>query len=653
MTLRNSFGEMLEAVDDHTSERPTAPSLATLWSRRTFLRATGSVALLAGTSTSLLALSGCQNAKTPADFNFTELKRGVDETHHVAEGHDADILIRWGDPVTADAPDFDPANQTAQAQSRQFGYNNDYLGFVPLPYGEAASDRGLLCVNHEYTNANLMFSGFTDVKDLSPEQINVTLAAHGGSIVEIMRDASGKWKTVADSKFNRRITMLDTQMDMHGPAAGHKRLQTNADPSGRQVIGTLNNCAGGITPWGTWLMGEENINFYFGGSLTDTTESENHKRMGIPKDYMGWARDHARFDIGKEPNEPNRFGWVTEVDPLDSSSTPKKRTALGRFKHEGAESAISTGGYLTVYMGDDQRGEYLYKFVSAQKINLKDRAANADLLDEGTLYVARFAEDGSGEWRPLVFGQNGLDAANGFNDQSDVLIETRRAADILQATPMDRPEDVQPDHRTGLVYVALTNNNKRTAAETNGPNPRSENLWGQIVEITPKDLDHASTHFTWSLLVTCGNPENTAIASDWNTATTEDGWFSCPDNFAVDAQGRLWVATDQGDDWAETSGAADGIFALTTDGEGRGTAKRFFRVPVGAEMCGPCFTPDASTLFVAVQHPAADGTEHFVGFERASTFEDPATRWPDFAPDMPPRPSVVAITSHKGGPIGT
>lgn len=653
MTLRKSFGEMLESIDDQPITRSAAPSLATLWSRRTFLRATGSAALLAGTSTSLLALGGCQKAEASADFNFTELKRGIDETHHVADGHDADILIRWGDPVTKSAPPFDPAHQTAKAQAQQFGYNNDYLGFVPLPYGAGVSDRGLLCVNHEYTNANLMFAGFTDVKDLSPEQINVTLAAHGGSIVEIMRDANGKWKTVADSSYNRRITMLDTRMHLHGPAAGHKRLQTHADPSGRQVTGTLNNCAGGITPWGTWLMGEENINFYFGGSLTDTDEAVNHARMGIPQDYMGWARDHARFDIGKEPKEANRFGWVTEVDPLNPASTPKKRTALGRFKHEGAESIISANGYLAVYMGDDQRGEYLYKFVSARKVDTTNRSANADLLDEGTLYVARFSEDGHGKWMPLTFGQNGLDASNGFNDQGDVLIEARRAADILKATPMDRPEDVQPDQKTNLVYVALTNNNKRKAGETNGPNPRSENLWGQIVEITPSELDHANTDFTWTLLVTCGDPQNTAIASDWNTQTTEDGWFACPDNLAIDARGRLWVATDQGDDWAQTSDASDGIFALTTNGEGRGTAKRFFAVPVGAEMCGPCFTPDATTLFVAVQHPAADGTEHFAGFERASTFEDPATRWPDFAPDMPPRPSVVAITSQNGGPIGT
>jgi len=251
-----------------------------------------------------------------------------------------------------------------------------------------------------------------------------------------------------------------------------------------------------------------------------------------------------------------------------------------------------------------------------------------------------------------VHGQNGLDASNGFASQADVLIETRRAADILGATPLDRPEDVQPDPLTQRVYVALTNNSKRTAEKTDGVNPRAKNLWGQIVEISPEDDDHGSDHFSWTLLVACGDPAKPEMKAHWNAATTTDGWFACPDNLAVDGKGRLWVATDQGEKWSETSGAADGIFALETDGNGRGTARRFFRVPVGAEMCGPCFTPDSTTLFVAVQHPAADGTEDFEGFKRASTFDDPATRWPDFAPDMPPRPSVLAIREKKGGPIG-
>jgi secreted PhoX family phosphatase len=648
MPAPTSFETELESADDTPISRTMAPTLGELWSRRTFLKAAGGVAVMGATSTSLLALGACSSSNPPP-FSFTELKRGVDERHHVADGYDADILIRWGDPVVKGAPAFDPANQTAAAQLEQFGYNNDYVGFIPL---EDGGKRGLLCVNHEYTNAGLMFPGFTDVANLSREQIDVTLAAHGGSIIEVARGDDGKWRVVTDSDYNRRISMLSTWMDIHGPTAGHPRLRTEADPQGRTVIGTLNNCAGGITPWGTWLMGEENTNLYFAGDLTDEAEKVNHERMGIPGDRMGWAQYHDRFDIGKEPHEPNRFGWITEVNPLDPSSRPRKRTALGRFKHEGAETILTGNGRLAIYMGDDQRFEYLYKFVTRDKVNKSDAAANADLLDNGTLYVARFEDDGTGTWRALTHGENGLDASNGFADQAEVLIEARRAADVLGATPMDRPEDVQPNAVTNKVYVALTNNNKRKAEDAHGANPRGENLWGQIVELTPDKDDHEATGFTWTILVACGNPANVAIQSKWNPATTDDGWFSCPDNLAVDAAGRLWVATDQGDEWVDTSGAADGIFALSTTGEERGTAKRFFQVPVGAEMCGPCFTPDATTLFVAVQHPAADIAAEQRTPQRPSTYEDPATRWPDFAQNMPPRPSIVAITSHKGGPIG-
>lgn len=652
MTQRKPFEAEIEAVDDTAVPRDMAPSLSELWSRRTILKGLGAAGLFATTSTSLVALGACDKPAARG-FNFKELARGVDQTHHVAEGYDADILIRWGDAVLVDAPAFDPQNQTADGQRRQFGYNNDYVGFVPLPYGSGASDHGLLCVNHEYTNADLMFPGLTDAMAASAEQVDVLMAAHGGTIVEIGRDAGGKWRPVPGGAYNRRITALDTEIEIAGPAAGHDRLRTAADPKGKRVIGTVNNCAGGVTPWGTYLMAEENVNIYFAGTLPDGhPEEANYKRMGIPGDKMGWARFHDRFDIGKEQNEANRFGWVVEVDPLDPAAAPRKHTALGRFKHEGCENAATKDGRLAIYMGDDQQFEYLYKFVSAAKFDTKDRAANRGLLDEGTLYVARFEQDGTGIWRPLVHGQNGLDASHGFASQADVLIEARRAADILGATPLDRPEDVQPDPLTQRIYVALTNNARRTADKVDRVNSRAKNLWGQIVEISPEDGDHGSERFSWTLLVACGDPAKPDVKAQWNEATTGDGWFACPDNLAVDGKGRLWVATDQGEKWSETSGAADGIFALQTDGNGRGTARRFFRVPVGAEMCGPCFTPDSTTLFVAVQHPAADGTEDFEGFRRASTFNDPATRWPDFAADMPPRPSVLAIREKKGGLIG-
>ena len=586
-------------------------------------------------------------------FAFDEIAHGVDETHHVAAGYDADILIRWGDPLFPDMAPFDPLSQSAADQERRFGYNNDYIGYLPLEPGAGDEARGLLCVNHEYTIANLMFPGLGDgdYRDrITAEQVAVEMAAHGGSVVEVYR-RDGKWSYRQDSPYNRRITMTSTEMEIAGPAAGSDRLKTSADPSGRRVIGMMNNCAGGMTPWGTYLSGEENFNGNFMGDLPDGhPEAENYERLGVPGGWYAWGRFEKRFDIGQEPNEPNRFGWVVETDPLDPASMPKKRTALGRFKHEGAETVLSPDGRVVVYMGDDQRFDYVYKFVTAGSYDPDDRAANMDLLDEGTLYVARFDENGGLEWLPLVHGEGPLTAPNGFASQGDVVIEVRRAADLLGATPMDRPEDVQPDARAGKVYVNLTNNSRRE--EPDAANPRAENMFGHVIEITEPDGDFAATRSTWDILVRCGDPLDSTADARWNAATSENGWFASPDNAAIDGRGGLWIATDQGGNWP-LSGTADGIFSLETEGPGRGTGKMFFRVPVGAEMCGPCFTPDSETLFVAVQHPASDGTTDYEPFGRESTFEDPATRWPDFGDVMPPRPSVVVITKKGGGPIGS
>lgn len=660
MADKKSFGETFEELDDRPSARSTAPSLAEIWNRRIarrgFLAGIGKAALLASASPAILSLAACDEAPKAAPddiFGFEPVPHGIDGDHHVPADHNSEILIRWGDPILKDAPEFDIRNQSAAAQLAQFGYNNDFIGFVPLPFGSGASDRGLLCVHHEYTNDDLMYPGYPADNPASfytREIVDISMAAHGGSVVEVARDEDGKWHVVRDSEYNRRLTPLATEMALSGPAAGHPRLQTNEDPTGRRVMGTFNNCAGGITPWGTWLMSEENFNFYFLGENADPAEAENHKRLGVPgsRSYP-WGYFHKRFNLAAEPREPNRYGWVVEVDPLDPASAPVKRTALGRFKREGCENALTKDGRLAVYMGDDQAFEYLYKFVTAGKVQ-RNREDNATLLDEGTLYVARFEEDGSGTWMPLTFGENGLDESNGFASQADVLIETRRAADLLGATPLDRPEDVEPNDFTGKVYVALTNSKERTEADA--VNPRTTNLWGQIVEIEPGAGDHASTSFAWNLIVKCGDPAFPAIGAEWHPETGKDGWFACPDNFTVDAKGRLWVATDQGSGWHTASGSADGLYALATAGNTRGTARQIFRAPVGAEVCGPCFTPDGKTLFVAVQHPAADGVKNYKGFERASTFEDPATRWPDFAPGMPPRPSIVVITAKNGGPVG-
>ncbi|TPN93949.1 PhoX family phosphatase [Mesorhizobium sp. B1-1-5] len=639
-----------------TDNRTMGEIIAARFSRRGFLMGSLAVSAIAAT-VSPLALVAADEARAAeaSAFKFDELEAGIDDKHHVAPGYDADVLLRWGDPLFADSPDFDPLKQSAEAQARQFGYNNDYVGYIPI---DGSAEHGLLVVNHEYTNPHLMFPGIVSVveKDgkkkaevapLSKEQVDVEMAAHGGTIVEI-RKQEGKWQVVRDGKLNRRI-MSTTEMALSGPVAGHDRVKTNADPSGTKVIGTLNNCAGGVTPWGTYVMAEENIHGYFSGELPEGhSEAANYKRLGIPEGAYEWGTHHDRFNLAKEPNEPNRFGWIVEVDVNDPNSVPRKRTAMGRFKHEGAESIVAKDGRVVFYLGDDERFDYVYKFVTKGIFNPNDRAANLDLLDDGTLHVAKFAEDGSVEWMPIVFGQGPLTAENGFASQADVLIETRRAADLLGATKMDRPEDIQPNAGNGKVYVMLTNNSKRKSEQVDAANPRADNAFGHIIEIVEDGGDFAATKGKWEVLLKCGDPSVADVGATFSTATTAHGWFGMPDNCTVDSAGRLWVATDgQG---PKATGRTDGLWAVDTEGDARATSKLFFRVPIGAEMCGPLFSPDDQTAFVAVQHPG-DGGEDWEGFGRPSYYEDPSTRWPDFKPDMPVRPSVVAITKQGGGKI--
>ncbi|MGP2492080.1 PhoX family protein [Mesorhizobium sp. PUT5] len=639
-----------------TENRTMGEIIAARFSRRGFLQGSLAVSAIAATVGPVALLSAEKaRADNGSAFVFDEVEAGIDDKHHVAAGYDADVLLRWGDPLFSDAPEFDPASQAAEAQSKQFGYNNDYVGYIPI---EGSAEHGLLVVNHEYTNPHLMFPGIVKVVDkdgkkdlelapLSKEQVDVEMAAHGGTVVEIRKEG-GKWKVVRDGKLNRRIT-ANTEMELSGPVAGHDRVKTNADASGTRVIGTLNNCAGGVTPWGTYVMAEENFHGYFNGSLPEGhKEAANYKRYGVPEGAYEWGAHYDRFDLSKEPNEPNRFGWIVEVDVDDPTSMPKKRTALGRFKHEGAESIVSRDGRVVFYLGDDERFDYVYKFVTAGRFDPDNRAANMDLLDDGTLYVARFSEDGAVEWLPVVFGQGPLTAENGFDSQADVLIETRRAADLLGATKMDRPEDVQPNGVNGKVYVMLTNNTKRKDDQVDAANPRARNAFGHIIEIAEDEGDFAAARGKWEILLKCGDPSVADVGASFSTDTTASGWFGMPDNCAVDSAGRLWVATDGNN--AKETGRTDGLWAVDTEGGARATSKLFFRVPVGAEMCGPLFTPDDETAFVAVQHPG-DGGPDWEAFGRPSYYEDLSTRWPDFKPDMPVRPAVVAITRQGGGKI--
>lgn len=641
---------------DASEDTPANPSsnltlgdiIAERLSRRDFVRGALAVSVM-GSTLAVEAIVASQTARAgpaaPGSFHFTELAAGSDEAHHVATGYEADVLIRWGDAVLADAPAFDPMKPSADAQARQFGYNNDFLGFIPL---DGSDGHGLLAVNHEYTNDELMYAGIATgksrkeaVRDMAKDLIDASIQAHGGSVIEVKRE-NGKWSVVAQSKFARRITG-DTQMAISGPAAGHSLMRTSADPSGTRVLGTLNNCAGGITPWGTWLTCEENFNYCFWNKVAaDASRYEVAlSRYGIPEQYYPWGLFYDRFDVGKEPFECNRFGWVVEIDPFDPQSVPKKRTALGRFKHEGAGNVVNTDGRFVVYQGDDQRFDYIYKFVTDAKVDGANRAANMDILDNGTLYVARFDADGRGVWLPLVAGHEKLTA---FKDQGEILIHARLAADALGATKMDRPEDVEVNPKTGAVYVMLTNNAKREADGLNAANPRPENKFGHIIELTPDGNDHAAVGFRWDMLVKCGDPAIAEVGATFNAATSKDGWFGMPDNCAIDADGRLWIATDGNS--LKATGRADGVWSMETEGPLRGTSKLFFRCPNGAELCGPCFTPDGETLFVSVQHPGESEDK-----DVPATFESPMTRWPDFKDRMPPRPSVVAITRKGGGKI--
>ncbi|QBF32606.1 PhoX family phosphatase [Thalassococcus sp. S3] len=657
--------EAFEAFDDI----PTNPNLSKTigdvinarYGRRDILR--GALAVSATTAlfgTSAMVAPKAASAASASRYMFDELPWGNDEKHHIAEGYNADVLLRWGDPITADAPDFDVMNQTAGAQLKQFGYNNDYVGFTAL---NEDGTRGLLCVNHEYTNEEVMFPGLgrqdrDGFQGMTKALVDIEMAAHGGTVVEIAQGEDGKWALVKDSAYNRRISPLETAMTFSGPAAGHDRMKTNADADGMTVIGTINNCAGGMTPWGTYLMAEENFHGYFWTDKLDAdgkpdvseqAEATQMERYGVPGMWYAWGQYHDRFNIDKEPNEPNRFGWIVEVDPRNPDATPIKHTALGRFRHEGAETTVSSDGRLVIYSGDDNRFDYQYKWVSADAVTDENSVFGSSLLSEGTLYVARFNEDGTIDWLALTHGEGPLTAENGFNDQGDVMIDTRLAADLLGATPMDRPEDAEP-RGDGTAYIMLTNNTRRTPDQVDAANPRPESSFGHIIEIKEEGGNHAATTGTWSILVKCGDPTITEVGAEWHPETSESGWFGSPDNCAIDADGRLWISTDQGTGWGKT-GKSDGLYALETEGDLRGHSKLFFRCPVGGELCGPYFTEDSETLFLAVQHPGTDGTKDFAGFERDSTFEDPATRWPDFDPNMPPRPSVVVVTKEGGGKI--
>ncbi len=568
--------------------------------------------------------------KAPFGFKAIGFVPASTDAVVVPEGFEWKPIIAWGDPLFHDAPRFDVHKQTAAAQERQFGYNNDYVALLPH---KGDQNCAVLVTNHEYVNPELMFADFTDVDTMSPEQLRITMAAHGMAVVELLRkDVHSPWTYIRGAKLNRRITAT-TPFEVVGPAAGHELLRTSADPSGRRVLGTINNCAGGNTPWGTVLSGEENFHGYFKPAATPTAEQ---KRYGITDPYMPhWFQIDDRWDLNKEPHEAHRFGWVVEIDPYDPSSTPRKLTALGRTKHEGAETTIAKDGRIVVYSGDDERFEYNYKFVSKGKFNpagtAKAREHNMTLLTEGDLYVAKYTGDGgtdgeydgTGRWLPLV--KDGRSMVPGMS-LAEVLVFTRVAADKLGPTKMDRPEDCEPSPVTDSVYLAMTNNTRRTAAQVDEANPRPDNKHGHVIEISDT-LGHTSDEFRWKIVLLCGDPKDPSTYFN-GFDKSQVSAISCPDNVAFDKQGNLWIATDGA---PSTLKKCDGMYLFPVEGKDKGHLQQFLSVPAGAECCGPFITADQRTVLAAVQHPGeVDG----------ATFAKPASRFP-YRGDPVPRPAVI------------
>jgi uncharacterized protein len=610
-------------------------------SRRQFLAAGGVGALVLSAAVAPADASEAppvgpyRPTPTGRRLGFTPIAPNTIDDVVLAEGYADRLLIAWGDPVRPGAPEFDFDHQSPAAQAKQFGYNNDYLAFFPLPWWSANSFIGLLWSNHEYTNPELMFRGY-DADNPTRDQVDIQMHAHGGSIVLIQRaKRGGPFRYRPLSRYNRRITAF-TPMRLTGPAAGAKLLRTSEDPSGRRVKGMLNNCAGGVTPWGTVLTGEENFHQYFANleAVTDPKVRAWHERYALPEGASErlWERYHDRFDLAKEPHEPFRFGWVVEIDPYDPDFVPRKRTALGRVKHEGATTALAKDRRVAVYMGDDERFEYFYKFVSKRRFRWGNRRRNLRLLNEGTLYVAKLHDDGTGTWVPLEHGRGPLTAANGFASQAEVLINTRGAADLVGATKMDRPEDMQRNPVTGRVYLNLTNNTERTAP--NAGNPRAPNPWGHVLELRERGDDAGATRFAWRIFLLCGDPDDpdTYFAGYPKELVSPIG---SPDNMTFDNEGNIWLATDG----TQPTGGNNGLFACPTKGRERGHVQLFATVPVGAETCGPLLTRDNRSLFIAVQHPGEGGT-----------IEAPTSHWPGGGSSLP-RPGVVSIwRSAKGDP---
>lgn len=595
-------------------------------SRRGFMSGVvtfGGAAML-GATTALIPSKA--NASTL--FEFEQVAASTADTITVPNGYTWDVVAKWGDPLFSDVPEFDEATRgTPETQARAFGDNNDGMELFEK------DGKSIYVVNNEYVNRKIMWGNNPDGKPDSDADLLKGKLAHGVTVMEVA-ETDGNWAIVKDSMFNRRITP-DTEMDITGPAAGHALMKTTADPTGTKTLGTWNNCGNGRTPWGTYLACEENFNGYFSGPSDDYQVSDELKRYGVSgKDWgYGWAKIDQRFDVSKNPNEPNRAGYVVEIDPFDASSTPQKRTALGRFKHENAEVVVAANGQVVVYMGDDERGEFLYKYVSNDTYS--EGGDTSSLLTDGTLYVARFNADQKGEWMALTEKTAGMKTA-------EISIHTRQAASKVGATTMDRPEWVAAHPTKAEIYCALTNNKNRgkkpnaggDETPVGGPNPREANRYGQIVRWRPADGDHTATGFEWDLYVLAGNPSVHNDANAGSDNINEGNMFNSPDGLNFDDKGMLWIQTD-GNYTNQDNFAGQGNNQMLAGDPATGEIRRFLVGPNECEVTGMTFSGDRKTMFVGIQHPGAKGNSHF----------------PDGGNSVP-RSCIIAVKREDGAVIG-
>ncbi|MGF1624998.1 MAG: PhoX family phosphatase [Alphaproteobacteria bacterium] len=643
--------------------------------RRGFLMgglATIATGLIGGTLSGKTALAQGKSSL----IGFTPVPVSFDDTVVVPEGYSFQILAPTGTPINGDMPAYRPGANTGAEQEHQIGQCHDGIHFFPI---DGSSEDGLIAVNHEYIEPRFLhaerdgykgqpFDNESVVYDADgmrdDDEVRMEIAAHGVSIYRTTKQADGSWAVVADPR-NRRIT-ANTPMEIGGPVRGSAHVRTRYSADGTMTRGTVNNCAHGVTPWNTYLTAEENWAGYFANTTRIDQKPDlprEHARYGVSTDprggRYGWhlaksgADEYVRWDATTKGasatedyrNEPNTYGWMVEIDPYTADATPIKRTSLGRFAHEGVVFTTPVEGAPVVcYSGDDARFEYIYKFVSDDVY--VEGQTDGSILDSGTLYVAKFNDDGTGEWLALAPGRNGLTPANGFADLADILVNTRLAADFVGATKMDRPEWGTVDPNTGTVYFALTNNSRRTQAQVDAANPRAENNFGHIVRWNYENGDHTRASFEWDLFVLAGGQTTSAIAN--GGALTEDSIFACPDGLWCDKDSRLWIQTDMGDTGPDYEGPLKqfGMNMLLAADPATGEIKRFLTGPWGQECTGVVSTPDGKTMFVNFQHPGAHATaEQFAAGDFGSGF-------PDYDGTVP-RSATVVITKDDGGVVGS